>query len=96
MVNHPRFVEGDEPVAMTHRLYAPLTGDHLQHEIRLIPDHTSCADLQTLADRGWLVLTRFDGTRKADDFPLDRGCFAGVRPAYQNNDFAVFYRPLVT
>jgi hypothetical protein len=80
MAGQASWRDGDEPVASTINLVAPLAGDRLQHRLLLVRPRAACA--RAAAERAWLVLDLVGqiGARAT-------GC---GRPAYRDGASAVF------
>jgi len=50
------FREGDEPIWMAPLLAGPLSGDRLQHNLKLIPAKMPCSQVARLRRDGWVIL----------------------------------------
>lgn len=87
MTSQPEFVDGDEPVAFAPQMLGVLAGDHLEHDIEMIPADETCA--RTLARRGWIVIGTLPLADKRAPFRALE-CLSGERPAYADASFRVY------
>jgi len=91
MTTQPSFVDGDDPVSFAPQMLGVLAGDHLEHDIELIPPDEPCP--ATLARPGWIVIGTFPLPERRAPFNAAR-CFAGREPVYRDASFTVYARQL--
>jgi hypothetical protein len=90
LLAQPAFTEGDDPVAFAPQIHAVLAGDHLEHELSMIPPREPCA--RTLERRGWIVIGTLPLAETRTPFNAV-GCLSGERPVYIDPWFRVYRRP---
>ena len=81
-----RHRDGEEPISVIPTHIAPLAGDRLQHELRLVPEDAACPELERRLARGdWVVMRRDapTGSYRARD------CLRERTPAYEDAVFRV-------
>jgi len=89
----PGFDSSHQTIAFVSRaVIAPLAGDHFTHPLKLIPADASCAQVGALTRGDSVVVTQPDFLH---DFIgiwpyATAGCFARMRPAYQDSTFSVY------
>ena len=89
MTTQPAFTEGDDPVAFAPQMLGVLAGDHLRHDIEMIPAGEPCE--RTLARRGWIVAGTLPLAGKRAPFDaLD--CLRDAEPVYADDFFRVYRR----
>jgi hypothetical protein len=89
MTTQKAFTDGDAPVAFAPQMLGVLAGDHLEHDIAMIPAAEPCP--RTLARRGWIVVGTFPLPEKRAPFnAVD--CLSAERPAYADASFRVYRR----
>jgi hypothetical protein len=84
------FTGGDQLVAVSSSVIAPLTGDRLRHPLELIRPDQPCAAVVALPGRAWTVfqLPQFRGAPAGSE-----RCLAGRPPAYQDSRYRVYAPP---
>ncbi|MDQ6749231.1 MAG: hypothetical protein M3Z33_00525, partial [Actinomycetota bacterium] len=55
----PGYDRGERPVAMTPVAFPLAGGDRLRHAVSLVPGSAPCDDVRGRAQRGWLIIVRF-------------------------------------
>jgi hypothetical protein len=85
-----RFVSDGDPIAMTWGLYGPLTGDRLQHPLKLVRDSAPCATFDQHAAAGWLLIRRSERGRDVPGYQHARDCLRDRSPVYSDTEYVVF------
>jgi hypothetical protein len=99
LLTQPGYLDTNVAVATTRTALAPLAGDRLQHPLSVIPRHASCATVDALHERDWIVVGLPEPTAVLRVIPAGvspagtaPGCLIrdGAGPRYQDGQFAVF------
>ena len=80
-------VDDEEPVAFAPQMLGVLAGDHLEHDIEMIPAGEPCA--RTRARRGYLVIGTLPLAENRAPFNA-LNCLKGERPVYADASFRVY------
>jgi hypothetical protein len=92
-VDQPAFESGDGPIAVASRgVIAQLAGDHFDHRLVLVEQRTPCAELERVARRMPVVVTRpafADGLLGVEDYSA-YSCLSRHRPLVDRDPFFVY------
>ncbi len=77
----PEFADGSFPVAMGPAVNALLAGDHLRHDVSLLGEQSSCADVRERRRTGWVVLQRLPATAQYQRLVA---CLGGEPPVWSD------------
>jgi hypothetical protein len=85
------FRDGNEPIWMTPLLAGPLAGDHLQHDLRLIPPRMPCPEVASLRSDGWVIIRQEQAWVDAIGYTAGE-CLKEESPLAVIDDFRI-YKP---
>jgi len=84
-----QYRNGNQPIWMAPVLAGPLSGDSLQHDLRLIPASESCQQVAALRRRAWVILHKSAAFRRTIGYTVGN-CLNRERPLAVVDGFRVY------